>query len=116
MGNVQNCNISYTNGIYRVLTFRITGFMDFVHRPDLQVTTKHSVSETRSVSDFRLRERDILLGPNRCFLDPSNSGRGTKPINTVIKAIYTDTDESALRLSIGSGACVANITLNIENR
>jgi hypothetical protein len=36
------------------LQLRITGFVDFVHRPEFYATIKHSVSETGSLYIFRL--------------------------------------------------------------
>jgi hypothetical protein len=36
----------------------ITGFVDFVHRPEFEITRKHSFSETGSVSIFKWREGD----------------------------------------------------------
>jgi hypothetical protein len=41
-----------------LLTLRITGFLDSVHCPEFQITRKHNVSKTESVSFFRQREGD----------------------------------------------------------
>jgi hypothetical protein len=43
---------------YRIWKTGITGSVDFVHRPELEITGKHNVSETGSVSVFRRREGD----------------------------------------------------------
>jgi hypothetical protein len=50
-------NIYLWDSKWRV-TLRITGFMDFAHRPYFKITWQHNVSETGSVSIFRLREGD----------------------------------------------------------
>jgi hypothetical protein len=36
----------------------MTGFVEFVHRPELYITRKHNDSETGSVCIFRLGEGD----------------------------------------------------------
>jgi hypothetical protein len=45
------------------ITHRITGFSDFVHRPDSKQLEEKHVSETGSVSALRWRETPPLLGP-----------------------------------------------------
>jgi hypothetical protein len=52
-----------SKGFWRwCITLRITGFLDSVHRPVFQITRKHDVSETGSVSVFRWgRETPTLL-------------------------------------------------------
>jgi hypothetical protein len=54
------------------MTHRITGFSDFVHRPDskYELEEKHDISETGSVSALRWGETPTLLGPlERANLD-----------------------------------------------
>jgi hypothetical protein len=47
-------------------TFRITGFLDFVHRPNIQIT-KQNVSETGSVSVFRCSLPSAVDGNRSSF-------------------------------------------------
>jgi hypothetical protein len=48
---VMSCQTTPQRAIFFVPDF--TGFMDFVHRPEFQMTRKHDVSETGPVSVFR---------------------------------------------------------------
>jgi hypothetical protein len=63
------------------LILRITGFVDFVHSPEFQITRKHNVSETGYVTVFRLGEGDTCsVGdsfPNLEFRTMANS---TNPV------------------------------------
>jgi hypothetical protein len=88
------------------ITFRITGFLGFVHLPGILNTRKHNVSETGSISVLRSGEGDtysvgssdwgvvLSKGPNRgcvslsspedgntssVFSSIQNSGRWTSP-------------------------------------
>jgi hypothetical protein len=38
------------------ILLRINGVLDFVHRPEFQITSEHSVSENESVAVFRCGE------------------------------------------------------------
>jgi hypothetical protein len=64
-GNSQISEGVDSIGFWRwCITHRITGFSDFVHRPDSkQLQEKHDVSETGSVSVLRWGEIPTLLGP-----------------------------------------------------
>jgi hypothetical protein len=77
-----------SKGFWRwCITFRITGFVDSVHRLEILITRKQNVSETESVSILRWgRETPTLLGTleraNLILLDKPCQNQSRKYVTT----------------------------------
>jgi hypothetical protein len=68
----------------------ISAFINFVHRPEFRIVRKYNVSETGSVSIFRLEERDAYsVGSLRNGLTPIT---GSKGFNVSLPHLKRETD------------------------